>query len=430
MLDLVRIHPLLRPFDADVELPGSKSITNRALLMAALSDGPCRIRRALDSDDARRMVDGLVCLGFEVEADWPAAQIAVRGRGGVVPATSADLFVGNAGTAARFLAAAAALATGEVRLDGVPRMRERPMGDLFEALRSLGAEVQPEQGRDALPALVRSSGVRGGEVSIRAGSSSQFVSALLLIGPCCPEGLCVRVEGPLVSEPYVAMTLEMMRRWGGSVEHGGSGGYAVSGTSGYRWREWLVEPDASGATYFMAAAAVTCGRALIVGLGRDSLQGDVAFADVLEQMGCTVEWLPEGVQVRGPERLSGVEVDMNGISDTVMSLAAIAPFASGPVSIRNVAHIRGKETDRVAAVATELTRLGVVVEEAPDGLTIQPARELRPALVQTYDDHRMAMSFAVAGLAAPGVAIANPECVNKTYPGFWRDLEEATASAR
>lgn len=430
MLDMVRIHPLLRPFDADVELPGSKSITNRALLMAALSDGRCRIDRALDSDDARRMVEGLTCLGFDVEADWPAARIIVQGRGGEVPASSADLFVGNAGTAARFLAAASALATGEIRLDGVPRMRERPMGDLFEALRSMGADVLPEQGRDALPALVRSSGVRGGEVHIRAGSSSQFVSALLLIGPCCPEGLRVRIEGPLVSEPYVAMTLEMIRRWGGCVEVGVSGDYEVGGTSGYRSREWLVEPDASGATYFMAAAAVTGGRALIRGLGRDSLQGDVAFADVLGRMGCTVEWLPEGVQVRGPERLGGVEVDMNGISDTVMSLAAIAPFASGPVSIRNVAHIRGKETDRISAVVAELNRLGVAVDELPDGLTIQPVHELRPALVQTYDDHRMAMSFAVAGLAAPGVAIANPACVNKTYPGFWRDLEEATASAR
>jgi 3-phosphoshikimate 1-carboxyvinyltransferase len=430
MPDMVRIHPLLRPFDADIELPGSKSITNRALIMAALSDGPCRIDRALDSDDARRMVEGLICLGFDVEADWPAGRVVVQGRGGVIPATSADLFVGNAGTAARFLAAAAALATGEVRLDGVPRMRERPMGDLFEALRSLGAEVWPEQGRDALPALVRSRGVRGGEVCIRAGSSSQFVSALLLIGPCCPEGLCVRIEGPLVSEPYVAMTLEMMRLWGGSVEPGVAGGHAVAGTSGYRSREWLVEPDASGATYFMAAAAVTGGRALIRGLGRDSLQGDVAFADVLEQMGCAVEWLPEGVQVRGPERLAGVEVDMNGISDTVMSLAAIAPFASGPVSIRNVAHIRGKETDRITAVAAELSRLGVAVEERPDGLTIEPTHELRPALVQTYDDHRIAMRFAVAGLAAPGVAVANPGCVTKTYPGFWRDLEEATASAR
>lgn len=406
------------PIEAAVELPGSKSYTNRALLIGALARGTTTITRALFSDDTRYMIEALRRLGLTVEADPSAKVISVEGAGGVVPAESADLFVGNAGTAARFLTAFTALGKGTYRLDGVARMRERPIGPLRDALRQLGATVTAERGNECLPVVVEAAGVSGGKVSIRGDVSSQFISALLMIGPALPRGIEIEIRGELVSKPYVDLTLDIMSSFGATAEREDDRVLRVPGGAGYVGRVYSVEPDASGASYFLAAAAVTGGRVRVLGLGKGSVQGDLGLVGVLERMGCAVSWEDDWVEVRGPTRLRGVDVDMGPMSDVAQTVAAIAPFATEPVRIRGIGHSRLKETDRVAAVAAELRRLGGVVRELPDGWEIDPS-PLHGAVVETYDDHRMAMSFAVTGLRVPGLRIANPSCVAKTFPDFF-----------
>ncbi|MCC6729294.1 MAG: 3-phosphoshikimate 1-carboxyvinyltransferase [Chthonomonadales bacterium] len=422
MQDPLTIRPLDGPLDATVRLPGSKSLTNRALLLAALADGPSRIRNALFSDDTRYMAGALRALGLEVTEDADALTVTVNGAGGRVPASTADLRVGNSGTSARFLTSYLALGAGTYRLDGTARMRRRPIGDLLRSLRELGADVRCPGEEGYPPVEVRASGLPGGSCRLAASASSQFLSALLMVAPYARQGVRVQVDGPLVSQPYVEMTLGVMAEWGVRASHQHWRAFDVEPGGRYRARVYDVEPDASAASYFMAAAAVTAGHVRIPGLGRASVQGDLAFADVLRRMGCSVRWERDAIEVIGPDRLVGVDVDMNAISDTVMTLAAIAPFAATATTIRNVAHVRHKETDRLAALAAELRRLGVTVDEREDGLRIDPG-PLRPTAVSTYDDHRMAMSFAVAGLRAPGIAIRDPGCVAKTFPGFFDVLE-------
>jgi 3-phosphoshikimate 1-carboxyvinyltransferase len=416
------IKPLDRPVNGTVDIPGSKSITNRALLLAALADGRSVLRGALFSDDTRYMAAALNRLGIAVHGDEAGSIYEVVGTGGHIPAKEADLFVGNAGTAARFLTAFLPLGNGRYRLDGVHRMRQRPMGDLLRALRQLGVEVECEHEEDCPPFVVKASGLQGGRATLKADLSSQFLTALLLVGPLSAEGLVIDVEGRLASRPYVDITLHMMARWGATATNDEYRRFTVSGGQKYRAQEWHVEPDASGASYFFAAAAATGGRVRVDGLGLHALQGDLGFVHVLEKMGCAVQKTASFTEVQGPEKLHGVEVDMNGISDTVMSLAAIAPFADSPTVIHNIGHIRHKETDRIHAIATELRRLGVTVEETEDSLRIEPAEELRPAEIETYDDHRMAMSFAITGLRSHGVVIKDPQCVGKTFPDFFRRL--------
>jgi 3-phosphoshikimate 1-carboxyvinyltransferase len=424
----LEIVPLAKPPSLTVTVPGSKSITNRALVLAALSacEGPgCTLVGALRSEDTEVMVDSLQRLGFSVEADWGRNRIRIQdGYGARVPATTADLFVANSGTTMRFLTAMVSLGCGRYRLDGVPRMRERPIGDLLDALTGLGVSARSEFGNGCPPVIIETSrGLPGGAVDVRADTSSQFLSGLLMVAPFADSDVTLTVPGAMVSEPYVTMTLEMMRRWGTGLRVDRTDrGYHIPGGQWIRNpSEYVIEPDASAASYFWAAAAITGGRVTVTGLNRNSLQGDVRFVDVLKQMGCRVEDCEAGITVYGG-RLRGVDVDMNDISDTVMTLGAVACFAEGPTTIRNVAHIRHKETDRIAALATELRKLGAEVEERPDGLTITP-RPLRGCVVDTYNDHRMAMSLALVGLKVPGVVIRNPGCVAKTYPGFWRDLE-------
>jgi len=425
MIERIAIDPVRGPIDAVVRLPGSKSITNRAFVMAALADGESTITGALFSDDTRYMAAALERLGIGVQADESAERVRVFGLGGSFPARTADLFVGNAGTAMRFLTAFVALGHGVFRLDGVLRMRQRPIGELLSALRQAGVEVRSEHDDDCPPVRVQADGLRGGTVRLSADVSSQYVSALLMVAPYSREGLRIELVGDLVSEPYVRMTTRMMEQWGVHTETSGGNAFWVAPGQRYAARsEYRVEPDASSASYFLAAAAVTGGRVRVPGIGADSLQGDVAFANVLQQAGCEVERGPDWIEVRGPERLRGVDVDMNAISDTAMTLAVVALFAEGPTTIRNVAHIRQKESDRLQALATELRKLGATVEEAPDGLRITPPAALRPAVIETYDDHRMAMSFAVAGLRAPGVVICDPGCVAKTFPAYFRVLRE------
>ncbi|MDR7518342.1 MAG: 3-phosphoshikimate 1-carboxyvinyltransferase [Armatimonadota bacterium] len=412
--------PLAAPPDAVVSVPGSKSLTNRALVLAALADGPSRLTNALFCDDTVVMVESLWRLGFDVRVDERALTMDVIGLGGVIPARAADLFVGGAGTAARFLTAMACLGAGRYHIDGVDRMRERPIQDLVDALAMLGASVEATRG--ALPVVVEASGLRGGRTVVRGEVSSQFVSAILMAAPYAAGDVEVVVEGRLVGAPYVEMTLATMAAFGVDVTREGVRRFWIRAGQRYRPREYAVEPDASGAAYFFAAAAITGGRVTVPGLGTASLQGDVGFVDVLEQMGCAVDRRADAVTVRGTADLRGVDVDLGGMSDQTMTLAAVAPFARGPTRIRGVAHIRHQESDRLAATAAELRRLGQDVEELEDGLRITP-RPIRPAVVQTYGDHRLAMAFAVAGLRAPGIAIADPACVAKTFPDFFERLD-------
>lgn len=414
------IAPLVTPPDASVAIPGSRSLTNRALVIAALAEGSSRLVNALFSDDTVVMVDSLRRLGFAVAVDPKALTMAIEGRGGTIPADSADLFVGGAGTAARFLVAMVGLGHGRYRIDGIARMRERPIQDLLDALGALGVSATATNG--SLPVVVEARGLRGGRTVVRGDTSSQFLSALLMAAPYASADVEIAVEGLLVAAPYVEMTLAMMEAYGVRVEHEGVRRFFVRGGQRYRAREYAVEPDASSAAYFFAAAAVSGGRVRVPGLSARSLQGDVKFVDVLERMGCRAERDEDRLGVQGTGSLRAADVDLREIGDQTMTLAAMAPFADGPTRIRGVAHIRQQESDRLAATATELRRLGQEVEEHDDGLTISP-RPVRPAVIQTYGDHRIAMAFAVTGLRAPGIAIADPGCVTKTFPDFFERLE-------
>jgi 3-phosphoshikimate 1-carboxyvinyltransferase len=424
------ITPQAKPPSATVTVPGSKSITNRALVLAALSAPGCRVEGALRSEDTEVMVESLKRLGWAVHSNWKNHWVEVcrdQSHEEVaddewVPKKKADLFVGNSGTTIRFLTALVSLGEGTYRLDGVPRMRERPIGDLIDALRQFGVDVRSELKNGCPPVVVNAHGLYGDYVRIKADVSSQFLSALLLVCPFARSETSIEVVGPMVSEPYVELTLKMLRLVGLVVESDPPGRYRIPGNQRYSGGTIDVEPDASSASYFWAAAAITGGRVTVSGLTRKSLQGDVRFVDVLAQMGCRVEECDAGITVHG-QPLRGVDVDMNDISDTVMTLGAVACFAEGPTTVRNVAHIRHKETDRIAALATELRKLGAEVEERPDGLTITP-RPLTGCAVDTYNDHRMAMSLALIGLKVPGVVVRNPGCVAKTYPGFWQDLDK------
>jgi 3-phosphoshikimate 1-carboxyvinyltransferase len=420
------VTPLTAAPATTVTVPGSKSITNRALVLAAMGGiRSCELRGALQSEDTEVMIRALQRLGCDVAAD-PADPTAILishpERYEDAPA-AADLFVGNSGTTIRFLTAMLGTLTGRFRLDGVPRMRERPIEELLDGMRQLGVDARSEADNGCPPVVVAGTGRMGGTARIRGDRSSQFLSGLLMVGPFTPAETVIEIDGPLVSESYVAMTLAMIEQFGYRVEVGPGHRYRFPPNQGrHITGRYDVEPDASAASYFWAAAAVAGGRVTVAGLTRKSLQGDVGFVDVLARMGCRVEECGAGITVHGG-RLRGVDVDMNDISDTVMTLGAVALFADGPTAIRNVAHIRHKETDRIAALATELRKFGAAVEEREDGLTITPG-PLRGAAVDTYNDHRMAMSLALVGLRVPGVVVRNPGCVAKTYPGFWQDLEK------
>jgi 3-phosphoshikimate 1-carboxyvinyltransferase len=407
------------PIHGSIRPPGSKSLTNRALVCAALAQGQSTLSGALDSEDTRVMIEALRQLGINLEHDLTAKSIRLTGCNGRPRATTANLFVANSGTTIRFLTALATLGRGRFRLDGTPRMRERPIEDLLEALAQLGATAYAELGNGCPPVLIEASGLQGGRATIAGDVSSQFLSGLLMAAPYAKNPVELVLQGRLVSEPYVAMTIAVMESFGVAVDVQ-SGRYFVTGDKRYQGRHYEIEPDASAASYFFAAAAITGGKILVEGLSRRSLQGDVAFCDCLEQMGCTVEYRENAIEVRGG-RLRGIEVDMNAISDTVQTLAAAALFAQGPTTISGVAHIRHKETDRIHALAAELRKIGARVEERPDGLRIIPGK-LQASVIETYNDHRMAMSMALIGLQAPGIIILNPECTAKTYPDFFADL--------
>ncbi len=425
-MSTIEIQPAATPFNARIRPPGSKSLTNRALVCASLASGTSTLHGVLESEDTEVMIEALRALGMTIRVDHKTHLAEVNGCGCAIPVSEADLYVANSGTTVRFLTALVSLAHGTFRLHGTPRMHERPIADLLDALGQLGIRAESETPSACPPVVVHAAGLKPGKATIRGDVSSQFLSGLMMAAPCAAAKsdappLVIEIDGPLVSKPYVEMTLAVMRAFGARVEVDRDWQKFEIAPSGYVSRQYDIEPDASAASYFWAAAAITGGRVLVEGLGKDSLQGDMAFLKCLARMGCKVHEDESGTTVEGGP-LEGIDVDMNAISDTVQTLGAVALFADGPTNIRNVAHIRHKETDRITALARELRKLGAAVDERADGLRIVPG-PLGGAELDTYDDHRMAMSLALAGLKVPGVVIRDPECTAKTYPGFWEDLE-------
>lgn len=427
MTKTLEIVPTVRPVVGAIRPPGSKSLTNRALILAALAEGPTRLSGVLDSVDTQVMIASLRRLGLKVDQDLAAGILTVAGCGGRLASPGADLWLENSGTSIRFLTALCCIGQGTFRLDGNARMRERPIAPLVDALSAAGVAIRCEMGTDCPPVVIDARGLPGGAWAVDGKLSSQYLSALLMAAPCALSPVRLAVSGKLVSRPYVDMTIANMRQFGADVTEPEPNVFAIAAQS-YRACDYDIEPDASAASYFFALAAVTGGDVTVEGLTRNALQGDVAFVEALVRMGCRAEYGARSIRVIGGP-LGGIDIDMNAISDTAQTLACVAPFASGPTRIRNVAHMRLKETDRVAAVVTELRRLGLTVDEHEDGMTIHPG-PVRPGTVETYDDHRMAMSFAILGLRARGIVIADPGCTAKTYPGYFDDLERLCRPAR
>lgn len=419
-VDIVPCGPVI----GRIRPPGSKSLTNRALVMAALAHGPSYLTGVLESEDTSVMLAAWQHLGVDIEGSAAEGCLNVHGCGGSLPNRRGELFIANSGTTIRFLTAALAACDGEFVLDGVARMRERPIGDLLVALRQLGGNVKSlnETNRECPPVAIHAAGLEGGIAHVAGNISSQYLSGLMMAAPMARRAVQLQVEGELVSVPYVTMTARMMAAFGATVTGPATGPIDIAPT-GYSGTNYEIEPDASAASYFWAMAAISGGDVTVEGLTYASLQGDVNFCRVLEQMGCRVIQESNALRVIGG-KLHGVDVDMADISDTVQTLGAVALFASGPTRVRGVAHNRHKETDRIADLARELRKFGGRVEEHEDGLTIWPGTfESHGTIIETYNDHRMAMSLSLVGLRTPGVTILNPACTAKTYPNYWQDLK-------
>lgn len=428
--DPLPIEPL-GPFRATITPPGSKSLTNRALLLATLAEGTSTLTRPLWADDTRAMAQALRAIGVTMHSRDGAISVVGTGgsfRGGVT------VDIGNAGTAARFLTAACALADEPVIIDGDARMRERPISELVDLLGQLGVEVAYRKNEGCPPVKISPSRPSGGDIDVAPTLSSQYVSALLQIGPLCHEGLTLQLQPPITSAPYVGMTLGLMQRFGARIEAEPDLSRIRVEPGSYRGTDYTIEPDASSATYFLAAASLIPGSvATIEGLGRGSIQGDAGFADVLGQMGAGLTFGSDFITVIGPDApLSGIDVDMRHMPDAAMTLAVVAAFARGPSTLRGLGNLRYKETDRLTALRNELSKVGADVEIDDDTIVVEPdtnaGHATEPITIETYRDHRMAMSFAVAGAVRKGVSIADPRCVEKTYPQFWEDLGRLSAS--
>ena len=408
---------------ATVMVPGSKSYTNRALITAALASGRSVIKNPLFSDDTGYMVSCLKKTGVSVESLPEDNELLITGCNGRVPVREANIFAGNAGTVVRFMTAVLTLGNGRYEIDGVERMRNRPIQELIDTLNILGAHVVSKDDTGCPPVLVHADGLKGGTVKMKGDVSSQYVSAILLASPYAANDVCLTITEDLVSKKYVDMTIDVMKKFGVTVRKDSYRKFYIESGQRYKGCEYLVEPDASNASYFLAAAAITGGKVRIEGLGRDSLQGDTAFIDILSKMGCSVKKGYDWLEIEGGQ-LKGIDIDMNDTPDVVQTLAAVAVFAKGKTQIRNVRNLRYKETDRIAALVTELAKVGVKAKEYEDGLEIEPATP-HSARIATYEDHRMAMSFALIGLRTGGIIIENPDCVAKTFPDYFKKLREA-----
>lgn len=428
-----KVHKLNAPIDWIVEVPGSKSMTNRALLMAALADGATTLKGVLFSDDSRNFLGSLQSLGFSVEINEVAKIVTVTGLNGRIPVTEGEIYVGSAGTAARFLTAMLAMAEGTFVVNASEQMKKRPMKPLFAVLQSMGAEIACLEKEGFLPVRVKGIGGRLPvnemcRVQLDISESTQFLSALMLISPMIKQGLQVEITSERKDGAYIRITRKMMEQLGAKVEFDGEKYTMRSGIS-YQPGCCQIEPDVSAACYFYAAAALTGGRTVVRHVTRECMQGDLKFLDLLAQIGCSISDTPDGIEVKGAEggRLKGVTVDMKDFSDQTMTLAALAPFADSDVRIENIGHIRLQESDRIHAIVTELARLGVSCEEETDAITIHPG-EPHAAVVQTYDDHRMAMAFALIGLRTEGVEIADPMCCRKTFEDYFEVLDRLCTS--
>ena len=420
---MIQIQPIPKTLDATIEVPGSKSYTNRALLVAAMARGTSTLTGALFSDDTHYMAAALRKLGVKIDADEKRARFDVHGNGGEIPVSSANLYIGNSGTTSRSLTAYVSLGHGKFVIDGDAPMRHgRPIADLLDALRQIGVSAHAQFENGHLPVIVEADGLEGGKTQLDVSKSSQFLTALLLIGPYAKNGMEIEVLGKR-EMPYIDITLSVMAAFGVQVTNEDYQYFRIEGGQQYQPRGYNIEPDASNASYFFAAAALTGGRVTVQHLHSDSIQGDVQFLRILEQMGCHVTDSDIGITVTGPRQLKGIDTDMRTISDTALTLAAIAPFADSKVTIRNIEHTRWQETDRIHAMVTELRKLGVPVVEHRDGLEISPA-SITPAAIDTYEDHRVAMAFSLVGLKTPGIQINNPECVSKTFPNYFEVLEQ------
>jgi len=413
--------------NASVRIPGSKSLSHRAAIVAALARGKSELRDFLKSEDTLYTTRALLQLGVDLSLEGET--LKVEGTGGKLEPRTAgkEIYVGNSGTSLRLLLAVAGLTRGDIVLTGSLRMRERPVGNLVDALRQLHVDVTCT-GKDGYPpVLIRGRGIRGGKTTVVASKSSQFISSLLLCAPYAEKNVEIKVIGKPVSLPYIDLTLDVMKRFGISVDHDGYGYFRIKAGDQYRGRNMTIEGDASSASYFWAAAAVTCGTVVTENIyPRDTRQGDIRFLELLEEMGCLVQRDIDRVAVRGAP-LTAIEVDMGNMPDMVPTLAAISLFAGGKTCIRNVGHLRHKESDRLRVIAVEWKKLGGRVEELPYGIVIHGGYPLEPALVDPHNDHRLAMAFAVVGLRVPGIVIKDRECVNKSFPGFWtlwKDLRE------
>ncbi len=426
-MNTLTLKPIAK-IEGEVNLPGSKSLSNRALLLAALAEGTTRITNLLESDDTRHMLNALKQLGIDYTLSEDKTECTVVGNGGPLKNNSfEELFLGNAGTAMRPLCAALCLGKGDYLLTGEPRMKERPIGHLVDALRQAGAKINYLENEGYPPLQIEANALKGGEVSIDGTISSQFLTALLMAAPMAQNDMKITILGELVSKPYIDITLHLMKAFGVEVENDNYKTFKIKGRQTYKAIDaFMVEGDASSASYFLAAAAIKGGTVKVTGIGKNSVQGDVAFADVLEKMGAKVEWGDDYVSVTKGE-LNAVDMDFNHIPDAAMTIATTALFAKGITTLRNIYNWRVKETDRLFAMATELRKVGAEVEEGEDYLRITPPKRLKHAAIDTYDDHRMAMCFSLLALDPVSVTINEPECTAKTFPTYFEVLESISS---
>ena len=420
--------------DIEVTVPGSKSITNRALLLAALTEGQCLLKGALFSDDSRYFLQSLKDLGFEVNIDEDKRQVLVRGCGGRIPNSTGTIYVGSAGTAARFLTAMLGLSHGEYIINASEQMKKRPMKPLFDVLKGLGSTIEFLGEEDALPVRIKGCFADNGagcegerRISLDISKSTQFLSALLMTGCMCKGGLTIDITSEKKEGSYIDITKKMVSEFGGNTSFDGTSYHVES--KAYTAREYQIEPDVSAACYFYGIAAIYGCKALVHNVHFDSTQGDIRFLKVLEQMGCQVTDTAQGIVVCGPsremsEKLHGIEkLDMNNFSDQALTLANVAIFADSPTTISNIAHIRGQECDRLNAIAVNLARMGIKASETEDGITIYPG-EIKAAEIETFEDHRVAMAFTMSGLGGGGVTILNPMCCRKTFENYFEIIDE------
>ncbi|GAA4495772.1 3-phosphoshikimate 1-carboxyvinyltransferase [Pseudaeromonas paramecii] len=420
-MNSLTLDPIAR-VEGTVNLPGSKSVSNRALLLAALAHGTTRLTNLLDSDDIRHMLNALQSLGVRYELSADKTQCVVQGLGRPFAAKEPlQLFLGNAGTAMRPLCAALCLGSGEFTLTGEPRMEERPIGHLVDALREAGAQIQYLKNEGYPPLTIDAKGLWGGEVHINGSVSSQFLTAFLMAAPLAAGDTRIKIQGELVSKPYIDITLHIMQQFGVLIEHDNYQTFYIKGNQSYQSPgDFLVEGDASSASYFLAAGAIK-GKVKVTGIGRHSIQGDIRFADVLEKMGAKITWGDDYILAEQGE-LKGVDLDLNRIPDAAMTIATTALFAQGKTAIRNIYNWRVKETDRLTAMATELRKLGVEVVEGEDFIEVTPAAQLKHAAIDTYNDHRIAMCFSLVALSDTPVTINDPGCTSKTFPDYFDKL--------